>query len=43
MLYIDIIQVAANSYLCFPIAPRKKQGIEKQIDDMDVNQIFPFL
>ena len=40
---MDRIQVAANSYLCFPTAPRKKQGIEKQTDDMDVSQIFPFV
>ena len=43
MLYIDIVQVAANSYLCFPTVPRKKQGIEKQTDDMGVSQIFPFV
>ena len=41
--YIDRIQAAANSYLCFPTAPRKKQGIEKQTDDMDRSQIFPFV
>ena len=27
--HIDRIQVVAYSYLCFPTAPRKKQGIEK--------------
>ena len=44
MQYIDRIQVKAISYLCFPTAPRKKkQGIEKQTDDMDRNQIFPFV
>ena len=42
-LYIDRIQVAANSYLCFPTAPREKQGIEKQTDDMDRSQLFPFV
>ena len=29
--HIDRIQVVAYSYLCFPTAPRKKQGIEKQM------------
>ena len=43
VLYIDIVQVAANSYLCFPTVSRKKQGIEKQTDDMGVSQIFPFV
>ena len=41
--YIDRIQVAANSYLCFPTAPRKKQVIEKKTDDMERSQIFPLV
>ena len=41
--YIDRIQVAANYYLFFPTAPRKKQEIEKETDDMDKSQIFPFV
>ena len=38
--YIVRIQVAANSYLCFPTAPRKKHGIEKQTDDMEGVKYF---
>ena len=35
--YIDTIQVAANSYLCFPTAPEKERK-EKKTIDVDVGQ-----
>ena len=35
--YIDTIQVAANSYLCFPTATEKEQK-EKKTNDVDVGQ-----
>ena len=35
--YIDIIQVAANSYLCFPTATEKERK-EKKTNDVDVGQ-----
>ena len=35
--YIDTIQVAANSYLCFPTAPEKERK-EKKNSDVDVGK-----
>ena len=35
--YIDTIQVAANSYLCFPTATEKERK-EKKANDVDVGQ-----
>ena len=35
--YIDKIQVAANSYLCFPPVPEKEQK-EKKTYDVDMGQ-----
>ena len=35
--YIDTIQVAANSYLCFPTATEKERK-EKKTNDVDVGQ-----
>ena len=37
--YIDIIQLAANSYLCFPTASEKERK-EKKTNDVDVGQIL---
>ena len=37
--YSDSIQVAANSYLCFPTAPEKERK-EKKTNDVDVGQNF---
>ena len=37
--YSDRIQVAANSYLCFPTAPEKERK-EKKTNDVDVGQNF---
>ena len=37
--YIDTIQLAANSYLCFPTAPEKERK-EKKTNDVDVGQNF---
>ena len=37
--YIDAIQVAANSYLCFPTAPEKERK-EKKTNDVNVGQNF---
>ena len=36
--YIDAIQVAANSYLCFPTAPEKERKEKKKTNDVDVGQ-----
>ena len=35
--YIDKIQVAANSYLCFPPEPEKERK-EKKTNDVDMSQ-----
>ena len=35
--YIDTIQLAENSYLCFPTAPEKERK-EKKTSDVDVGQ-----
>ena len=35
--YIDTIQLAANSYLCFPTASEKERK-EKKTNDVDVGQ-----
>ena len=35
--YMDTIQVAANSYLCFPTATEKERK-EKKTNDVDVGQ-----
>ena len=35
--YTDTIQVAANSYLCFPTAPEKEQK-EKKTNDVDMGK-----
>ena len=37
--YIDTIQLAENSYLCFPTAPEKERK-EKKTNDVDVGQNF---
>ena len=39
--YIDTIQLAANSYLCFPTAPEKERK-EKKINDVKVGQNLLF-
>ena len=41
--YIDAIQVAANSYLCFPTAPEKERKEKKKTNDVDVGQDFLLL
>ena len=40
--YIDTIQVAANSYLCFPTAPGKERK-EKEANDVNMGQDFLLL
>ena len=35
--YINTIQLAANSYLCFPTAPEKERK-DKKTSDVDVGQ-----
>ena len=35
--YIDTIQLAENSYLCFPTAPEKERK-ERKTNDVDVGQ-----
>ena len=35
--YIDTIQLAANSYLCFPTAPEKEEK-EKKANDVDMGK-----
>ena len=40
VLYIDRIQVEANSYLCLPTAPEKRR--DKQAHDMNMCQLFLF-
>ena len=37
--YIDTIQLAENSYLCFPTAPEKERK-EKKTNDVNVGQHF---
>ena len=39
--YIDKIQVAANSYLCFPPVS-EKEGKEKKKNDVDMSQNLLF-
>ena len=38
--YIDAIQVAANSYLCFPTAPEKERKEKKKMMWMWVKIFF---
>ena len=40
--YTDTIQLAENSYLCFPTAPEKERK-EKKTNDVDMVKIFFYI